>query len=153
MGSEKINDVKQPPAKMSKKHSSESPFSGTSSSTTTLTPSASQIIKKKKDKKQKQKSKEKERDETPLPPPSSSSSSMFVETTNTAQNYGSEVYYCPGCGLADDGSPMIGCDTCDGWYHWPCVGIKEEPAEDVQWFCPKCQAGSKKKKKKKKREL
>ena len=34
------------------------------------------------------------------------------------QNYGSEVYYCPGCGLADDGSPMIGCDTCDGWYHW-----------------------------------
>ena len=69
----------------SKKHSLESPFSGTSPSTI-LTPSASQIIKKKKDKKQKQKSKEKEkeRDETPLPPPSSSSSSMFVETTNTA---------------------------------------------------------------------
>ena len=71
----------------SKKHSLESPFSGTSSPSTILTPSASQIIKKKKDKKQKQKSKEKEkeRDETPLPPPSSSSSSsMFVETTNTA---------------------------------------------------------------------
>lgn len=31
---------------------------------------------------------------------------------------GNEVWICPGCGSQDDGSPMIGCDGCDAWYHW-----------------------------------
>lgn len=55
-----------------------------------------------------------------------------------------KVWICPGCKLPDDGSPMIGCDNCDEWYHWPCVGIKTQPAEDAQWFCPRCQAKKKK---------
>jgi len=34
-----------------------------------------------------------------------------------------KVWICPNCARQDDGSPMIGCDTCDDWYHWLCVGI------------------------------
>ena len=28
----------------------------------------------------------------------------------------SKVWICPACDEQDDGSPMIGCDQCDGWY-------------------------------------
>lgn len=28
------------------------------------------------------------------------------------------MWICPACGKVDDGSPMIGCDGCDAWYHW-----------------------------------
>lgn len=31
---------------------------------------------------------------------------------------GNQVWICPACGGQDDGSPMIGCDGCDAWYHW-----------------------------------
>lgn len=31
---------------------------------------------------------------------------------------GEKVWICPACGRQDDGSPMIGCDDCDAWYHW-----------------------------------
>ncbi|XP_076804592.1 uncharacterized protein LOC143448656 isoform X1 [Clavelina lepadiformis] len=50
---------------------------------------------------------------------------------------GNRVWICPACSKPDDGSPMIGCDQCDGWYHWPCVGIVREPEKD-EWFCPTC---------------
>ena len=50
---------------------------------------------------------------------------------------GNKVWICPGCNKPDDGSPMIGCDSCDGWYHWPCVNITVEPAND-KWYCPNC---------------
>ena len=33
---------------------------------------------------------------------------------------------------------MKGCDTCDEWYHYQCVGIKEPPGKDESWFCRKC---------------
>lgn len=29
-----------------------------------------------------------------------------------------KIWYCPSCMLPDDGSPMVGCDKCDEWYHW-----------------------------------
>lgn len=32
--------------------------------------------------------------------------------------WGNTVWICPGCNKPDDGSPMIGCDDCDDWYHW-----------------------------------
>ncbi|CAG9797457.1 unnamed protein product [Chironomus riparius] len=73
---------------------------------------------------------------------------------------GSTVWICPACGSIDDGSPMIGCDACDAWYHWACVGIKVEPNENEDWFCRACISrkqsdqleGKKKKRKKKDRE-
>merc|ERR1719270_1840722 len=33
---------------------------------------------------------------------------------------------------------MIGCDECDDWYHWVCVGIQQEPAGNQIWICPQC---------------
>ncbi len=50
---------------------------------------------------------------------------------------GNQVWVCPSCGAQDDGSPMIGCDGCDAWYHWVCVGIKSAP-DSVKWFCSSC---------------
>lgn len=54
-----------------------------------------------------------------------------------------KVWICPLCKKPDDGSPMIGCDSCDEWYHYVCVGIKSEPDED-SWFCPPCTEKQKK---------
>lgn len=31
---------------------------------------------------------------------------------------GNQIWICPACGSQDDGSPMVGCDDCDAWYHW-----------------------------------
>ncbi|XP_026680188.1 transcription initiation factor TFIID subunit 3 [Diaphorina citri] len=66
-----------------------------------------------------------------------------------------QVWICPACGVQDDGSlPMIGCDGCDAWYHWVCVGLVAEP-ETSDWFCPKCSKvdeGSRKEKKKRGRK-
>ena len=66
-----------------------------------------------------------------------------VITTQTVGKYvdndGTEIWICPGCGKQDDGTPMIGCDVCDDWYHWVCVNIVEEPG-DEDWYCPRCRA-------------
>lgn len=53
---------------------------------------------------------------------------------------GNKIWVCPACGRPDNGSPMIGCDGCDGWYHWVCVGITEEPGAEEDWFCKSCTA-------------
>lgn len=37
---------------------------------------------------------------------------------------------------------MIGCDTCEEWFHAACFNIKLSEIEDIQNFpfvCPKCQ--------------
>ncbi|CAG0879419.1 unnamed protein product [Cyprideis torosa] len=64
--------------------------------------------------------------------------------TETVGSYideaGNKIWICPACGRQDDGSPMIGCDNCDDWYHWGCVGITVEPKEDEDWFCNRCKA-------------
>lgn len=51
---------------------------------------------------------------------------------------GNQVWICPACGKVDDGSPMIGCDGCDNWYHWLCVGIHVAPESSEDWFCRVC---------------
>lgn len=79
--------------------------------------------------------------------------SVVTETVSAyviRDEWGNQIWICPGCNKPDDGSPMIGCDQCDDWYHWPCVGILQPPPEDQQWFCVKC-AGKKTDKKQKKR--
>ncbi|XP_049805860.1 transcription initiation factor TFIID subunit 3 isoform X1 [Schistocerca nitens] len=53
-------------------------------------------------------------------------------------NDGNKVWICPACGGQDDGSPMIGCDDCDAWYHWVCVGIQVPPDENEDWYCRVC---------------
>jgi len=51
---------------------------------------------------------------------------------------GNKVWICPACGKQDDGTPMIGCDKCDDWYHWLCVGINSEPGDKQDWYCTRC---------------
>lgn len=67
-----------------------------------------------------------------------------VITTQTVGHYidadGNQIWICPACSKQDDGSPMIGCDECDDWYHWLCVGIEQEPEETQNWFCQRCVA-------------
>ncbi|KAK9890209.1 hypothetical protein WA026_010319 [Henosepilachna vigintioctopunctata] len=71
---------------------------------------------------------------------------------------GNEVWICPACSRQDDGSPMIGCDGCDAWYHWVCVGIQVPPDENEDWYCRYCllkkdeDLQSDKKKKRKRKE-
>ncbi|XP_067861215.1 transcription initiation factor TFIID subunit 3 isoform X2 [Heptranchias perlo] len=80
--------------------------------------------------------------------------SVVTETVSTyviRDEWGNQIWICPGCKKADDGSPMIGCDDCDDWYHWPCVGITAAPPDEVQWFCPKCINKKKEKKHKRKK--
>jgi len=44
---------------------------------------------------------------------------------------------CSVCGERES-EKMIGCDKCDGWYHWKCVGITEDPLPNDVWFCSHC---------------
>ena len=30
---------------------------------------------------------------------------------------------------------MVGCDNCEEWYHWACVGIKKDPEEAYAQHC------------------
>ncbi|XP_040269225.1 transcription initiation factor TFIID subunit 3 isoform X2 [Bufo bufo] len=79
--------------------------------------------------------------------------SVVTETVSTyviRDEWGNQIWICPGCNKLDDGSPMVGCDGCDDWYHWPCVGLTAEPSAE-KWFCTKCD-GKKKDKKHKKRK-
>lgn len=58
-----------------------------------------------------------------------------------------KIWICPTCKKQDDGSPMICCDNCQEWFHYPCVGVKEDPTDD-SWFCPGCTEKQKKYEKK-----
>uniref|UniRef100_A0AAY4E205 Transcription initiation factor TFIID subunit 3 n=1 Tax=Denticeps clupeoides TaxID=299321 RepID=A0AAY4E205_9TELE len=79
---------------------------------------------------------------------SSSSLALYLYVRD---EWGNRIWICPGCNKPDDGSPMIGCDQCDDWYHWPCVGLLAAPPEYQQWFCVKCAGKKTDKKQKKKR--
>lgn len=85
----------------------------------------------------------------PMPPTSAQRRAQRTVITETVGSFvnecGEKIWICPACTMQDDGSAMIGCDMCDDWYHWVCVGIKEEPSEDEPWYCPKCKKPSKSK--------
>lgn len=49
------------------------------------------------------------------PPPSTSVPPGGVGAVGDEE---SKVWICPACAQVDNGTPMIGCDGCDAWYHW-----------------------------------
>ncbi|XP_017033629.3 uncharacterized protein Taf3 isoform X1 [Drosophila kikkawai] len=81
---------------------------------------------------------------TPTSNSSAENSLQIVETKNhnRPSSYvdaeGNRIWICPACGKVDDGSAMIGCDGCDAWYHWICVGITIAPKDNDDWFCRVC---------------
>ncbi|KAL7542987.1 hypothetical protein ACHAXR_013288 [Thalassiosira sp. AJA248-18] len=43
------------------------------------------------------------------------------------------------CGGPGDGSFMLGCDSCDRWYHGSCMKIDKETGDALsKWICPPC---------------
>nr|CDS33959.2 TAF3 RNA polymerase II TATA box binding protein [Hymenolepis microstoma] len=48
---------------------------------------------------------------------------------------GEKLWLCPICSLP--GGDMVGCDGCDDWFHFQCVGLDKAP-ETEKWFCPSC---------------
>lgn len=74
----------------------------------------------------------------------SKSSKDFKIITETIENRSDEVtadqWHCPVCNFPDIGDPMIGCDKCDSWFHYICVGITTPPADDQKWFCFNCRS-------------
>ncbi|XP_043192577.1 transcription initiation factor TFIID subunit 3-like [Amphibalanus amphitrite] len=90
--------------------------------------------KKEKEKKKSTMGKAKKALASPKAPPAA----VIAETVGSfLDSEGNRIWICPECGRQDDGSPMIGCDGCDDWYHWVCVGIQVPPG-DEDWFCPRC---------------
>lgn len=76
---------------------------------------------------------------TPVPTPTATDKPTGpLPTPYYVDDQGNKIWVCPACGRPDNGSPMIGCDGCDGWYHWVCVGITEEPGATEDWFCKSC---------------
>ncbi|CAG9537347.1 unnamed protein product [Cercopithifilaria johnstoni] len=58
------------------------------------------------------------------------------------------MWICPECSVAyvEGATDMVGCDACDNWFHWNCVGLLVAPPDDAPWYCQNC---AKKKLKKK----
>lgn len=55
---------------------------------------------------------------------------------HTIQDGGSR--YCV-CGGPSDGSFMLGCDSCDKWFHGSCMKVNKEVGEALtKWVCPSC---------------
>lgn len=56
-------------------------------------------------------------------------------------------FACP-CGMnghGDDGKPAVECSQCKFWYHFECIGIKDESElgdEDDTWFCSEACRGA-----------
>ncbi|XP_051173985.1 transcription initiation factor TFIID subunit 3 isoform X2 [Leptopilina boulardi] len=63
---------------------------------------------------------------------------LISPPTAPADESGNQIWICPACGSQDDGSPMVGCDDCDAWYHWVCVGMHIPPASNEDWYCRQC---------------
>ncbi|CEF68126.1 Transcription initiation factor TFIID subunit 3 [Strongyloides ratti] len=61
------------------------------------------------------------------------------------------LWICPKCHVAyNEDAEMVGCDTCECWYHFHCVGLIVAPAEHESWFCEDCLKKEKNKDRKRK---
>ncbi|KAI9557157.1 hypothetical protein GHT06_016964 [Daphnia sinensis] len=116
------------------------------------TPSPSPKVRREKPQKPPRVTKDKEKEKKKCDKPGGGDVAVITETVGSYYDeFGNKIWICPACGRQDDGTPMIGCDECDDWYHWVCVGIRVPPAETESWFCQRCIAkkqGSLKDKKK-----
>jgi len=64
-----------------------------------------------------------------------------------------DEWKCSACGKIAKSIPMIGCDSCDSWFHWSCVGIVSAPKEEEIWICADCRRVKPLKKKSKEKSL
>lgn len=67
-----------------------------------------------------------------------SSTGVSVGESHDSLSESSQEEYCV-CKGPDDGSWMVECSKCFGWFHGDCVGIEEDQVEDRSIFiCPHC---------------
>ena len=72
--------------------------------------------------------------ELPLHPPE-----LFL-LTNTTEDKGTR--HCV-CGGPNDGSFMMSCDKCSGWFHGRCVNVDRSVVDTLEhWVCPNCSGSS-----------
>ena len=55
---------------------------------------------------------------TSTPHTSKSPTMKIISRVVKVNDGGGELWICPCCNKPDDSNPMIGCDSCDDWYHW-----------------------------------
>ncbi|KAF8141535.1 hypothetical protein EV363DRAFT_1425646 [Boletus edulis] len=59
-------------------------------------------------------------------------------TPSTDTRHAKNDTYCL-CNQPDDGSPMVCCSECSEWFHFRCVKLSVQQAEDLEVFvCPTC---------------
>lgn len=54
---------------------------------------------------------------------------------------GQQVWVCLVCNEKEheeSSRDMICCETCEDWYHWECVGIRQAMKEEDPWYCKRC---------------
>lgn len=126
------------------------PVTATIVTTPTVSPKTGEI-KVKKEKKDKKELNISTSSSNVVATPSTSSStqkkegSCIVYSETVKVESSSESWMCPICNDSQIESPMIGCDSCDFWYHFFCVGITVEPDKDEPWYCNGCLSKQKKK--------
>ncbi|CAK5283082.1 unnamed protein product [Mycena citricolor] len=63
---------------------------------------------------------------------------VLLSSKSKSKHVKSAVLFCL-CRKGDDGSPMVNCSECDEWYHFSCVDLGEEVANDINvYICPPC---------------
>ena len=50
--------------------------------------------------------------------------------------------YCV-CNSTSGNNEMVGCDSCDNWFHPACLKLKRLPTTKI-WYCPQCRRKKKK---------
>ncbi|MCP9266388.1 PHD-finger [Dirofilaria immitis] len=67
---------------------------------------------------------------------SSDKKSATLDSDDSLDN----MWICPECSVAyvEGATDMVGCDACDNWFHWSCVGLLVAPPDDAPWYCQNC---------------
>uniref|UniRef100_A0A1I8EAP7 PHD-type domain-containing protein n=1 Tax=Wuchereria bancrofti TaxID=6293 RepID=A0A1I8EAP7_WUCBA len=67
---------------------------------------------------------------------SSDKKSTTLDSDDSLDN----MWICPECSVAyvEGATDMVGCDACDNWFHWSCVGLLVAPPDDAPWYCQNC---------------
>nr|CDQ00522.1 BMA-TAF-3, isoform j [Brugia malayi] len=60
---------------------------------------------------------------------SSDKKSITLDSDDSLDN----MWICPECSVAyvEGATDMVGCDACDNWFHWSCVGLLVAPPDDA----------------------
>ena len=63
-------------------------------------------------------------------------------TTNFPQSVDTSLYQCPACEkVVDYGGYSVCCDTCDQWFHFACVNLDSNDADNIEsqdYICHLC---------------